>query len=117
MKTVLAILPGMLLLSLVSGCAATKVSESNLYWGKYSDTLYQVKKSPGEDSHAAHEKELFSIVEKSKSLNLRVPPGVYAELGLYALERGEQAEAEKYFALEHSAYPESGALIEQVLDF
>ena len=82
-----------------SGCA-TKVSQSNLYCGNYSNTLYMVKKEPGEASNLAHEKELQSIVNKSNEMNLRVPPGVYAELGLYAMERGDSDAAKSYFGLE-----------------
>ena len=98
---------------LSTGCAT--VSESNLYWGNYSKTLYQVKKYPGEASNAAHEQELKSIVEKSKERNLRVPPGIYAELGMYALERGEKNVAENYFRLEQETYPEGAVLMQRTL--
>ena len=105
----------LILLSVIfSGCAT--VSESNLYWGNYSNTLYKVKKEPGEASNAAHEEELRSIVEKSKELNLRVPPGVYAELGLYAIERGDQNAAQNYFRLEQDTYPEGSILMQRILN-
>ena len=97
-----------------SGCAA-KVSQSNLYWGNYSNTLYNIKKEPGDSSKAAHEKELNSIVQKSKELNLRVPPGIYAELGLLAMERGENDAAQNYFGLEQNTYPEGTILMQQTL--
>lgn len=102
-----------LTLFIFSGCAT--VSQSNLYWGDYSHTLYDVKKNPGKASNAAHEKELQHIVEKSKSMNLRVPPGIYAELGMYAKERGEKSAADNYFALELATYPEGEALIQRAL--
>lgn len=98
----------------ISGCA-TQVSQSNLYWGNYSNTLYKVKKEPGEASNAEHEKELQSIVETSKDKNLRVPPGVYAELGIYAMERGEKDVAQEYFRLEQETYPEGATLMQQAL--
>lgn len=102
-----------LTLFIFSGCAT--VSQSNLYWGDYSHTLYEVKKNPGEASNAAHEKELNHIVEKSTSMNLRVPPGIYAELGVYAKERGENSAADNYFALELATYPEGETLIKRTL--
>ena len=102
-------------LILVSGCA-TKVSQSNLYWGDYSNTLYMVKKEPGEASNLAHEKELQSIVNKSNEMNLRVPPGVYAELGLYAMERGDNDAANSYFGLEQDTYPEGSTLMQKTLN-
>lgn len=97
-----------------SSCA-TKVSDSNLYWGKYSNTLYKVKKEPSKATNAAHEKELQSIVKKSIDMSLRVPPGIYAELGLYAMERGDQNAAQNYFRLEQETYPEGTILMQRTL--
>ena len=97
-----------------SGCAA-QVSQSNLYWGNYSNTLYNIKKEPGEITKVAHEKELQSIVEKSKELNLRVPPGIYAELGLFAMERGDNNAAQNYFGLEQNTYPEGAILMQRTI--
>lgn len=97
-----------------SGCA-TKVSQSNLYWGDYSNTLYMVKKEPSDATKTAHEEELQSIVEKSKEMSLRVPPGIYAELGLYAVDRGDQKTAQNYFRLEQEVYPEGAILMQHTL--
>jgi len=102
------------ILVFVSGCARS-ISQSNLYWGDYSQTLYMVKKEPGAESNAAHEKELLSIVEESNDLGTRVPPGVYAELGLFANEKGNSDAAKKYFELEQTTYPEGAALMQQSL--
>lgn len=111
MRVVLPII----LLMLISGCVK-KVSQSNLYWGNYSGTLYMVKKEPGEASNLAHEKELQSIVQTSKEMNLRVPPGIYAELGLFAMERGDTALAQSYFGLEQETYPEGTILMQKTLN-
>jgi len=101
-------------LILFSGCV-TVISPSNLYWGNYSVTLYNVKKEPGEASNNAHEKELQSIVKKSNELNLKIPPGVYAELGVYAKTRGDYSAAQNYFGLEQETYPEGAALMQRIL--
>lgn len=103
-----------ILLVFLSGCVK-KVSQSNLYWGNYSSTLYMVKKEPGEASNLAHEKELQSIVETSTEMNLRVPPGIYAELGLFAMERGDTALAQSYFGLEQDTYPAGATLMQKTL--
>jgi len=102
------------ILVLVSGCA-THVSQSNLYWGNYSNTLYLVKKEPSAETKAAHEKELQLIVEKSKEMNLRVPPGIYAELGLYATNRGDKNAAQNYYRLEQEVYPEGAVLMKRTM--
>ena len=106
--------PACLLVVLFTGCAT--VSPSKLYWGNYSQTLYQVKISPGEASNKAHEIELQSIVQKSKEMNLRVPPGVYAELGVFAVDKGEKSSAKNYFRLEQETYPEAGVLMNRATD-
>lgn len=107
--------PGLLALIILSGCV-TPVSQSNLYWGNYSQTLYQVKKEPGAESNKAHEKELLSIVEESNKRNLKVPPSVYAELGIFALERGDDNAATNYFRLEQDVYPEGAVLMQRSLN-
>lgn len=104
-----------LFLLVFSGCAPS-VSQSNLYWGSYSDTLYDVRKYDTEDVHRAHEAELASIVEESTRRGLKVPPGIYAELGLYALKRGDRPAAENYFSLEQQIYPEAAILFENSRD-
>lgn len=99
----------------ITGCAVP-VSQSNLYWGKYSHTLYDLKKEPSEKTKNAHENELTQIVSKSKEMNLKVPPGVYAELGVFAKERGDEASANRYFNLERSEYSESTVLMRRIAD-
>jgi len=101
-------------LFLLSGCA-TKLSQSNLYWGQYSQTLYKVKKEPSTASKLAHENELKAIVKKSLEMHIKVPPGVYAELGMYAIDRGESSTAQSYFKMEQDTYPEGKVLMKRVL--
>ena len=100
-------------LFLLNGCA--NVSQSNLYWGDYSRTLYKVKKEPSESSKLEHENELQEIVEKSKSMDLKVPPGIYAELGVFAKEKGNDEIAKEFFKLEQETYPDSEALMKRAL--
>lgn len=100
-------------LVLLSGCAT--VSKSGLYWGKYSDTLYNLKNKPSSKTRAKHVAELNKIILKSQELKLRVPPGIYAELGMYTLEDGKRNKAKEYFNLELATYPESRAMVSQIL--
>lgn len=113
------ILAGLVVLSvcaLFSGCALMKnVSDSNLYWGDYSKTLYELKKNPGSEAKEAHINELHSIITESNERNLKVPPGLYAELGMYLLNDDKKAKANEYFNLELKTYPESKVMISQIL--
>lgn len=100
----------------MSGCALQPhVSDSKLYWGDYSHTLYEFKKNPGDETRKNHIAEINAIILKSQELKLRVPPGVYAELGMYTLEDGDAKTANKYFNLELQTYPESKAMVNQLL--
>ncbi|MFT4937224.1 MAG: hypothetical protein ACI88A_000238 [Paraglaciecola sp.] len=92
----------------LGGCAST---QGNLYWGSYSSTLYDLKKEPSEQTRGAHIESLQDIISKSTAKSLRIPPGVYAELGQMMLEDGNTPEGSKYLSLEVSTYPESAKLV------
>jgi len=93
---------------LIVGCVPRP---SMYYWGNYSETLYRAKKTPGDDTLLAHRQSLENIVEQSKTLNLRVPPGVYAELGFIYFRQNNDGLASRYFQMEEDLYPESKILM------
>ena len=112
MKSAIVLLvPAFALLTLLGGCAPSK---DLYYWGNYSSTLYDFKKSPDEKTSAAHRKELLVIIEKSGEQKRNVPPGVYAECGYYLLKEGKEAEGMTYLDKETAAYPESATFIGRI---
>jgi len=94
----------------LSGCAAP----SMYYWGNYSNTLYHSKKAPSEESALNHQQSLEKIIDESKTRNLRMPPGVYAELGYIFLKQNKSKDAIQYFKLEREIYPESALLMQRL---
>lgn len=102
-------------LLLIGGCATT-VSESGLFWGNYSKTLYEYKKNPSPENLAKHKNELQTILSKSKEMRLRPPPGIQAELGAIYMNEKDQKTAMNYFSLEAETYPESKILITRLMD-
>lgn len=102
------------LIMLLQGC--TTVNPSNLYWGNYQGTLYDVKISPGEESTLKHKAELESIIEESGSLEAKVPPGVYAELGFLHFNAGDAAKAKEFYTAEAELYPESEKLMKILIE-
>jgi hypothetical protein len=94
----------------LSGCAAP----SMYYWGDYSTTLYHLKKTPSDESLLKHQQTLENIIEESKTKNLRVPPGVYAELGYIYLRQNKNELAIQYFRMEKELYPESAILMQRL---
>ncbi len=105
---------GLLLLLLLASCAT--VSESGLFWGNYSKTLYESKKNPSPETLAKHKNELIDILKKSKELNLRPPPGIQAELGVLLMNEKDEKSARNYFSGEEVIYPESKVLVARLID-
>jgi hypothetical protein len=77
------------------------------YYGNYSSTLYQYKKSPNDKTLEKHMKELNEIIVKSKEDALRVPPGICCEYAYFLLQKGNKDEALRYIQMEENTYPES----------
>lgn len=76
-------------------------------YGDYSETYYAMKKDAGAESNAEWNTALEEILTKSKELSLRVPPGVYANLGYIQLKANNIDKAILYFEEERRFYPES----------
>jgi len=97
----------------LSGCAAT-VTEAGYYWGGYADTLFAYSKDPSDKNLDKHVAELEEIIEKSQELDLKVPPGVHAELGYIDARRGNDSTAMGHYEAEMSLYPESRLFLERL---
>ncbi|NHZ45455.1 DUF4810 domain-containing protein [Nitratidesulfovibrio liaohensis] len=81
----------------------------------YSSTLYACRKNPAQEQQDKHVKAMQDIVAKSEQRNLRVPPGIFAELGYISLKAGQMADAKKYFEAENRLYPESKVFTTRLL--
>lgn len=92
------------------GCA----SQKQYYWGDYSNTLYAYRKNASDENLLKHKATLENIIQESADRNLRVPPGVYAELGYIYLRQNNNDTAIKYFDLEAKTYPESKLFMERL---
>ena len=97
-------------------CSCATVSESGLYWGDYSKTLYEYKKNPSTENLAKHKNELQRILNKSKELKLKAPPGIQAELGSIYMNENNKKEALAYFSSEAQTYPESKVLMTKLTE-
>lgn len=97
----------------LSGCAT--VTEAGYYWGKYSSTLYNYTKNPSDETLAAHTEELEEIIAESAERELRVPPGVHAELGYIRARQGDDATAMAHYESEMALYPESRLFLERLV--
>jgi len=85
------------------------------HWGDYSNSLYNSKKNPSDENLLKHKQVLEEIVKQSNEKSLRVPPGVYAELGYIYFRQNNGKEAERYFELEKQLYPESTVFMQRLI--
>jgi hypothetical protein len=93
------------------GCAPKRM----YYFGNYSKTLYSLDKNRNDESLLAHKQDLETIITESKSRNLPVPPGIYAELGYINLKSNNSKEAIRLFQAESQLYPESRHLMDRLI--
>jgi hypothetical protein len=96
---------------MTSGCAT---QQPMYYWGDYSNSLYCCRKDSTDENLLKHKEILENIIEESGKRNLRVPPGVCAELGYIYFRQNKNQEAMKYFELEERTYPESKVLMDRL---
>jgi len=86
------------------------------YWGDYSNTLYDYKKTPNDENLVKHKEAIEDIIEVSNDKNKKVPPGVYCEYGYLLAKEGNTPEAIKYFELEANTYPESASFMKKLIE-
>lgn len=96
----------------LTGCVQN--TAQGYYWGNYSNTQYAYKKAPGPETLSAHIATLQKIITLSKKYNLRVPPGVNAELAMMLRLQDANANVIVYLNKEVEIYPESAKFIEFV---
>lgn len=96
------------------GLSACIPPQSTFFWGEYSGTLYNYKKTPDEKTFGEHKQSLFVIITESPKKKLPVPPGVYAEYGYMLILEGKEQEGMEYFDKEVALYPEAAIFIQRL---
>jgi hypothetical protein len=98
----------------ITGCAT---SPKPMYdYGEYSQSFYAMKRETGTETEAQWRGVLENIIVRSKEIDVRVPPGVYANLGYLHLKMNEKTKAVDYFELEKSVYPESVQFMDRLIN-
>jgi hypothetical protein len=101
------------LAALCAGCV--QQTKPMYHWCDYSDSLYNCKKNDGPETQAQHQAVLERIITESKERNMRVPPGVCAELGYAYAAQNRNREAVGLFQQEKQTYPESALLMDRLI--
>ena len=97
-------------LLLLSGCQSSKTI---YYWDGYQENLYNYNQ-PDKSSYSEKIVALEKSIEKAKSANKPIPPGLHAHLGLLYTTQGNNNKAIEQFELEKTLFPESKNFIEFV---
>lgn len=93
---------------LLTGCQTT---DQIYYWGDYSQSVYEYNKNPSVSTTNEFRETLEDIIDTSNSENMKVPPGVYFELGYLNLKLNNSAKGMEYLNKEREIYPESEKVI------
>jgi len=104
-------LPITALIVLLAGCMPP---QTPFYWGDYSVSLYNYKKTPDDKTFAEHKQSLIVIITESPNKPLPVPPGIYAEYGYMLILEGKEQEGLEYMDKEVTLYPESRIFVERL---
>jgi hypothetical protein len=93
--------------ALLEGCVSKPI---DYYYGNYEQAYYHSKKDGTPSSIAKYRASLEDIIKTSGERHLRVPPGIYLEYG-YLLAKQGNPDADRYFNLEVTTYPESARFV------
>jgi hypothetical protein len=99
---------------LSKGCANTVKPMYD--YGNYSESFYAMKLESGTETETEWLQSLERIIVKSDEINVRVPPGVYANLGYLSLRSNNNEKAISYFELEKATYPESVMFMDRLIN-
>ena len=103
---------GMSVLAL-SGCATNK---TQYYWGEYESLVYQTHINPEEALPIVQIEKLQADIQKAKSVNQSIPPGLYAHLGLMYAANGDKSLALDSLNKEKELFPESTHFIDGLIN-
>lgn len=95
----------------LAACSSQTSQQSIYYWdSSYSDSVYQTLLQEGNPQEQLQSLEQMAEMGKDK-----VPPGLYAQIGLLYNQLGNSVKAKDAFAQERRLFPESKQYLEFLL--
>lgn len=104
---------------LLASCRTVKYKSpyKQYAWHDFEVNYYQFVKDHTEDAKLDYEQSLTQILRKqNRGKTKRVPPGVYAEMGMITAKKGHADVAVIYFKREKELYPESSVLMDRLIE-
>ena len=84
-------------------------------YSNYSETYYQLKQTGDAESTEKWKTSLEESIEKSNARAIRVPPGIYTNLGYLYLKVNNTQKAISFFEAEKALYPESSIFMDNLI--
>ena len=97
---------------IISGCSGKKPMYE---YSNYSETYYQLKQNGDAESSAKWKTSLEESIAKSNARAIRVPPGIYANLGYLYLKVNDIKKAISFFEAEKALYPEASMFMDNLI--
>jgi len=95
----------------LTGCVAPKTQWA---WNGYNDHLFDYYgQSITGDEYLVF---LLAAVDEAEKRNVRLAPGLYAEIGTFYARAGKFEEALTYYELERKTWPESQGFMTALID-
>lgn len=102
----------LLAVAVFSGCVSPK---NTYYWGDYEDQVYVMYAAPDEGTAASQIEVLEHDIEKARSKNQPLGPGIRAHMGFLYFQLGQFEQARQAFEAEKVAFPESAQLMDRFI--
>lgn len=98
----------------ITGCSVTP--NQQYYWGEYEKLIYDSYHKPGLATPELQIKKITQDIERAKSSRKKIPPGLYAHLGMMYASQGNRPLAMAAFDEEKTLFPESSILIDGMIE-
>lgn len=106
------VLTAVLLTVGLTGCNANK----EIYqWGSYQNNIYNMYVNPGEATPVVQIDQISTDIQQAQNTGKRIPPGLYAHLGMMYASEGMALRAKEALLKEKELYPESVTLVDTLL--
>ena len=100
---------------LVAGLTGCNANQEIYHWGGYQNSIYNMYVNPGESTPAIQIDQLSTDIQQAQNKGKRVPPGLYAHLGMMYAAEGMSLRAKEALLKEKELYPESHTLVDTLL--
>ena len=105
----------LLMLTALTSCTSPVHGPEVYYWGSYEKILYNIYRHPDKADPSTQIETLLNLIDSAERKGKRVPPGVYAHLGMVYAAVGDTDGALEAFAQEKRLFPEATTMVDGII--